>query len=131
MGATRGRGVTGTLIAATAATRSGCSSGAFHTTAAPQSCPTHTARSRADVVEQTDQVGGQLMNVVGVDGIRTIRAAVAALIGRQHVVAGVGEDGNLMTPGVGQFGEAVRQDHHGCAAVARFGHPQPHTVGLY
>ena len=43
----------------------------------------------ADVVEQTDEVGGQLDDVVGVDVAgRVRRAAVAALIGRQHVVAG-------------------------------------------
>ena len=78
---------------------------------------------RADVVEQSDQVGGQMMNVVGVDGVRTIRTAVAALIGRQHVVAGVGEDVYLVTPGVGELGKAVRQEHHRCAAVARLDHP--------
>ena len=37
VGGLRGRGSGGTLSAATAATRSGCSSGAFHTTMAPQS----------------------------------------------------------------------------------------------
>ena len=84
----------------------------------------------ADVVEQADQVGGQLVNVVGLDRIRTRRAAVAALIGRQHVVTGLGEDRYLVPPRVGQFGKAVGQDHHGCAAVSRFDHPQPDAVGV-
>ena len=85
----------------------------------------------ADVVEQADDVGGQLVNVVGLDRIRTRRAAVAALIGSQHVVAGVGEDRNLVPPGVGQLGKAVGQDHHGCAAVPGLDHPQPHTIGVH
>ena len=77
----------------------------------------------ADVVEQADDVGGQLVDVVGLDRLRTRRAAVAALIGCQHVVAGVGEDRNLVSPRVGQFGKAVGQDHHGCAALAGLDHP--------
>ena len=52
----------------------------------------------ADVVEQADDVGGQLVDVVGVDRIGTRRTAVAALIGRQHVVAGRGEHRDLVTP---------------------------------
>ena len=71
------------------------------------------------------------MNVVGLDRIRTRRAAVAALIGRQHVIAGLGESRNLVPPRVGQFGKAVGQHHHGCAAVAGFGHPQLHAIGVY
>ena len=85
----------------------------------------------ADVVEQADDVGGQLVNVVGLDRIRTRRAAVAALIGRQHVVAGLGEDRDLVSPRVGQFGKAVGQDHHRCAAVAGLDHPQLHTIGVH
>lgn len=77
----------------------------------------------SDVVEQADDVGGQLVNVVGLDRIRTGRAAVAALIGSQHVVPGVGEDRNLGPPGVGEFGKAVGQDHHRCAPVPGLYHP--------
>ena len=42
-----------------------------------------------------------------------------------------GEDGDLVTPGVGEFGKAVGQEHYRCASVARLGHSQPHTIGLY
>ncbi len=39
------RGTNGTLRPATALTRSGASTARFHTTIAPQSCPTKIARS--------------------------------------------------------------------------------------
>ena len=40
---------------------------------------------------------------------RRARAAVAALVGREHVVAGVGERRDLVAPRVGALGEAVAQ----------------------
>ena len=84
-----------------------------------------------DVVEQADQVGGQVVNVVGVDRIRTRRAAVAALIGCQHVIAGLGQGRDLVPPRVGEFGKAMGQHHDGRAAVAGLGDPQPNAVGLH
>ncbi len=84
----------------------------------------------ADVIEQADDVGGQLDDVVGVDGDRLRRPAVAALIGRQHAVAGLGQRRNLVTPGVRQFGEAVGQHHHRRTPVTRIDDPELHPVRL-
>ena len=84
----------------------------------------------SDVIEQADDVGGQLDDVVGVDGARLRRTAVAALIGRQHAVAGLGQRRNLVTPGVRQFGEAVGQHHHRRVSIAGIDYPQLHPVGL-
>ena len=84
----------------------------------------------ADVIEQTDDVGGQLDDVVGIDGVRLRRPAVAALIGCQHVVAGLGQRRNLVAPGVRQFGEAVGQDHHRRARVTRIDDPELHPIRL-
>ena len=84
----------------------------------------------ADVVEQADDVGGQLDDVVGVDRLRLRGPAVPALIGRQHVVAGLGQRGYLVPPRVGQLGEAVGQHDDRRAAVAGLGHPQLHPIRL-
>ena len=66
-------------------------------------------RSRGDV-EQPEQVGGQVLDAVGLD-LRSVRVecAVAALVGRDHVVAGIGERLDLVSPRVGELGEAVAQ----------------------
>jgi hypothetical protein len=77
----------------------------------------------ADVVEQTDDVGGQLDDVVGVDGLRLRRSAIAALIRRQYPEAGLGQRRNLVPPGVRQFGEAMGQHDHRRIAVTRVDHP--------
>jgi hypothetical protein len=70
----------------------------------------HRALS-ADVIEQADDVGAQFDDVVGLDGLRLGRPAVAALVGCQHVVADFGQRGNLMAPRVGQLGKAVSQNY--------------------
>ena len=54
---------------------------------------------------------GQLDDVVCLHSGRLRGTAVATLIGCQHAVAGLGQGGNLVPPGVGQFREAVGQDH--------------------
>ena len=61
---TCGLGIGGTLRPATAATRSGCNSAAFHTTiGAPVVSDEHRAGG-TDVVEQADEVAGQRVDVV-------------------------------------------------------------------
>ena len=77
----------GTLIPTTPVTRSGCSSACCHTTIEPQSWPTNTARSGADVVEQAEEVVGEVGDVVVVDRLGPARAAVAALVRREDAVA--------------------------------------------
>ena len=77
---------------------------------------------------QGDQIAGQRVDVVGGDVRRARRAAVSPLIGRQHAVAGGGQRGDLVPPGVGQFGEAVHQHHRGTVRRSRTGHGQPDAV---
>ena len=94
----------------TPATRLGWSRASDHTTRAPQSWPTNTARSRPSVVEHAEQVVGQVDDVVVLDGLRAAGPAVAAHVRRQHVVAGVGERRDLVAPRVRQLREAVDED---------------------
>ena len=101
-----------------------------HTTMAPQSWPMNTACSRADVVQQADEVAGQCVDVVVLDGLGSAGAAVAALVRGQHVVAGLRENRDLVSPGVRQLGETVGQHDDGCSAFACLDHPQLHPVGL-
>ena len=70
-----------------------------------------TAWRAPDVVEQSDQVTAQGMDVIGLDIRGPTRAAVAALVRGQHVVAGGRQHGDLMTPGEGQFGVSVHEYH--------------------
>ena len=45
-----------------------------------------------------EEVGGEGVDVVVLDRIGSARAAVAALVGRQHVVAGLGQYRDLVAP---------------------------------
>ena len=83
----------------------------------------------ADSVEQPDDVGGQFGDVVGLDRGRPVGAAVAALVGGQYVVAGVGQAADLVAPGEREFGEAVTEHDHRCARFTGLGHPQADPVG--
>jgi hypothetical protein len=73
-------------------------------------------------VEQTHDVGRQLRHGVSpyIGGFR--RAAVTTLVGRQHVITGAGQHGDLMPPRVRQFGKAVCQDHDGRTTFTRLDH---------
>ena len=52
-------------------------------------------------VEQPEQVAGEVLDAVGLDVRRRARAAVAPLVGREHVVPGRGERLDLVAPRVG------------------------------
>jgi hypothetical protein len=84
----------------------------------------------ADVVEQADQVAGQDRDVVVGDVNRAGGVSVAALIGRQHVIAGSSERRDLVPPGIGKLGKAVRQHHERGARLTRFEGVQLHAVGF-
>jgi hypothetical protein len=49
-------------------------------------------------VEQADEVAGQCVDVVVLDGIGSAGTAVPALVGGQHVIAGGRENRNLVAP---------------------------------
>ena len=42
----------------------------------------------AEMVEQADEVAGQMLDVVGLDGVRPVGRAIAALVRRDHPEAG-------------------------------------------
>ena len=69
----------------------------------------------AESVEQRDEVAGQMLEVVGLDPLGRIAATVATLVGRDHVEAGTGESGDLVTPGVGELREAMAEHDRGPA----------------
>ena len=65
-------------------------------------------------VEHAHEVTDQMQLGVGADVVGHVGLAVPALIGCEHVVAGVAERSQLMAPRVPALGEAVAQ-HHGRA----------------
>ena len=84
----------------------------------------------ADVVEQADKVAGQRMDVVVLDGIGSAGAAVPALVGGEHVIAGVRENRDLVAPRIRQFRESVGQHDQRCTAFSGFDDPQARPVRL-
>ena len=84
----------------------------------------------AGIVEQAGDVVAQRDDVVVLDRVGLRRPAVPALVGGKHAVAGLGQRRDLMAPRVRQFRKAVRQDHHGRAALARLDDSQPHSVRI-
>jgi hypothetical protein len=84
----------------------------------------------ARLVEQADEVSGEGMDVVVLDGFGSARTAVSALVGRQHVVAGVCQHGDLVAPGVSKFGEAVGQHNGWCGPFARLDESQGDAIEL-
>ena len=62
-----------------------------HATAAPQSCPTTCALVDAEVIEDRDDVDREERDRVRVDLGRLVARAVAALVVRDHLEAGVDE----------------------------------------
>ena len=65
----------------------------------------------ADLVEQTDEVGAEVVGAVGVDRARGARLAVPALVGCQHPVPGRNERLDLVPPRVRTLREPVHQHH--------------------
>ncbi len=58
-------------------------------------------------VEDGEQVAGEVLDVVVLDGLWSTAPAVAPLVGGEHPVAGRGEGGDLVAPRVGELGEPV------------------------
>ena len=51
-------------------------------------------------IDQTDQIPCQLKDIVVLDPLRLIRLTVAALVGCDHMITGIGNGRYLMAPGV-------------------------------
>jgi hypothetical protein len=62
-----------------------------------------------EMIEQFDEIAGELFDVVGLHRLRSVGLAVAALVGRNHAQARLAEGLDLMTPGIGDLGPAVAE----------------------
>jgi hypothetical protein len=81
----------------------------------------------AQVVEQAQQVVGEVVDVVGVDRLGTARPPVATLVERHGPVPLARQGGDLVPPRVRQVGEAVGQ--HDGEALARLEDVQLDVAG--
>jgi hypothetical protein len=79
----------------------------------------------AECAHQRRHVGRQRREVVAAG--RLVAGAVAAQIGGDHVEAGVGQTGELRSPGPPELGETVQQEDQ--RSLTRLGGVQPHAVG--
>jgi hypothetical protein len=63
-----------------------------------------------------------MVDPVGVDLCGRRRVAISALVGCHDVVAGCGQCGDLMPPGMSSFGEPVTKQHEWIASTAGLDH---------
>ncbi|MGY2934351.1 hypothetical protein ACVWZ6_003953 [Bradyrhizobium sp. GM6.1] len=63
------------------------------------------------MVEQADQIAGQVLDVVVLDRLWPVGRAVAALVRRDHADAGLAQRLDLVAPGKCEFGPAMAQHH--------------------
>ena len=85
---------------------------------------------QADLIQQGDEIAGQRVDVVVLDGVGAAGAAVPALVGGEHVVAGLRENRDLVPPRIRQFRESVSQHDKGRTAFSGFDNPKRHPVRL-
>ena len=74
---------------------------------------------RAQRVEHADHVADEMKQRVLIDGFRLACLAIAAHVGRDGAIAGLGERLQLMAPRIPGFRKAVAEEHDGSAS--RFG----------
>ena len=82
------------------------------------------------VAHQIEQPEG--IEVAVIISVPAGAAAVAALVRRDHVIAGLGQHRHHLAPAIGEFGKAVQQQHARPAAglVAGFQHMQAQAVDV-
>ena len=85
----------------------------------------------ADVVEQAEQVGRQVIDAIGVDVGRRGGVCVAALVGHEHPVAGVDERLDLVPPRVRTLRKSVDEHHDRIAGFTGVDHVQFDPVGCH
>jgi hypothetical protein len=83
---------------------------------------------RAQRRDQPGNVGGQVLDRVGIDGVRLVAAAITAHVRRGHPVARLRQCRNLMAPRIPALGKAVDQDDQ--RSVSRQRHAQPDAAGV-
>jgi hypothetical protein len=74
-----------------------------------------------EVIDQANEIAGQLLDVVGLDRLGPVGRAITALIRRNHADAGVTQRLDLVAPGKGKLGPAVaKHDRRGVGLRSRF-----------
>jgi hypothetical protein len=81
----------------------------------------------AQHLHQPHDVPGELEDVVSLDRLRAVGAAIAALVGGDGVEPGRGQGRQLMPPGVPELGETVAEDDE--RALALLGEVHGDAVG--
>ena len=81
----------------------------------------------ADGIEETEEVVGQMHDVVVLDGRWAVGCAVAALVGGDDAKSLVGQGSELVTPRVPELGEAVAEHHQW--PLAQFGDVHGDAIG--
>ena len=74
---------------------------------------------RAIRVGDADHVGGQRVELVGRDLLRLVAGVVAAHVGHDDVIAGLGKRRDLMAPSPPELGKAVKQHQQRRIRIAR------------
>ena len=85
-------------------------------------------RRLAEGVEEADDIADQMEQRVVLDRLRHRGLTVAALVGRDGVIAGLRQRDQLMAPRIPGLGEAVAEDDQ--RPLARLGHVHAQAVGL-
>src|SRR5579872_7014081 len=65
------------------------------------------------MIEQADEIAGQVLHIVGLDRLRPVGRAVAALVRSNHAGPGLAKRLDLMTPGKCQLRPTVAKHHWG------------------
>ena len=65
----------------------------------------------AQRIENTDDIGSELADIVILDSRRSVGAAIAAHIRRHHPIPGLGQRLNLVPPGEPGFRPTMHHDH--------------------
>ncbi len=65
---------------------------------------------RTERIGKADQIAGNLLKPIGLDGIGLVRTAIAAHVDRAGGEPGRGNRADLVTPGIPAFGKAVDHD---------------------
>ena len=64
-----------------------------------------------EMIEQPDEIAGQMLHVVGLDRLGPVGRAIAALVRRDHADAGLAQRLDLVTPGKRHLRPAVAEHH--------------------
>jgi len=81
-------------------------------------------------VDESNDVLGQLINIIGRNACRLVAYIIAALIGRNHQIAPVCKIPDLFAPGIPEFREAMEKKNHRAVGRPGFHNVQFYSVGF-